>query len=50
VKSGVLKNDATLTNYNRNLPERFQHIEVVQGKQLSELASFTPETSALSPN
>ncbi len=40
VKSGVLKNDATLTNYNRNLPERFQHIEVVQGKQLSEVGEL----------
>jgi elongation factor G len=40
VKSGVLKNDATLHNYNRNLPERFQHIQVVQGKQLSEVAEL----------
>jgi len=37
VKSGVLKNDATLTNFNRNILERFQHIQVVQGKQLSEV-------------
>ncbi len=37
VKSGVLKNDATLQNFNRNLPERFQHIQVVQGKALSEV-------------
>src|SRR5499425_1336794 len=37
VKSGVLKNDATLQNYNRNAPERFQHIQVVQGKQLTEI-------------
>jgi len=37
VKSGVLKNDATLTNYNRNAPERFQHTQVVQGKQLTEV-------------
>ncbi len=36
VKSGVLKNDATLQNYHRNLPERFQHTQVVQGKQLTE--------------
>src|SRR6267154_86548 len=36
VKSGVLKNDATLLNYHRNVPERFQHIQVVQGKQLTE--------------
>ncbi len=40
VKNGVLKNDATLNNYNRNLPERFQHIQVVQGKQLSEVAEL----------
>ena len=36
VKSGVLKNDATLQNYNRNVSERLQHIQVVQGKQLTE--------------
>jgi elongation factor G len=32
VLSGVLKNDATLTNYNRNSQERLQHIQVMQGK------------------
>src|ERR1700675_3114331 len=37
VKSGVLKNDATLFNYNRSIPERFQHTQVVQGKQLTEI-------------
>src|SRR3977135_580175 len=36
VKSGVLKNDATLQSFNRNLTERFQHIQIVQGKQLTE--------------
>jgi len=40
VKSGVLKNDATLTNFNRNVPERFQHIQVVQGKQLTEIGEL----------
>src|SRR5216117_3329168 len=40
VKSGILKNDATLLNYNRNLPERFQHIQVVQGKQLTEVGEL----------
>src|SRR6201981_2769470 len=40
VKSGVLKNDATLINYNRNLPERFQHTQVVQGKQLTEVGEL----------
>ncbi len=37
VKSGVLKNDATLQNFSRNIPERFQHTMVVQGKQLIEV-------------
>jgi elongation factor G len=32
VMSGVLKNDATLTNFNRSGTERFQHIQVMQGK------------------
>jgi elongation factor G len=40
VMSGVLKNDATLLNYNRNVPERFQHTQVVQGKQLAEVTEF----------
>ncbi len=37
VKSGVLKNDATLQNFCRDIPERFQHVMVVQGKQLTEV-------------
>ncbi len=32
VMSGVLKNDATLANFNRNSQERLQHIQVMQGK------------------
>jgi elongation factor G len=40
VKSGVLKNDATVTNYNRGIPERFQHTQVVQGKQLTEIGEL----------
>jgi elongation factor G len=32
VMSGVLKNDATLQNYQRNSQERLQHIQVMQGK------------------
>ncbi len=40
VKSGVLKNDATLSNYARGTQERFQHIQVVQGKQLTEVAEL----------
>ncbi len=37
VMSGVLKNDATLTNYNRQSPERLQHTQVMQGKAGSEV-------------
>src|SRR6202011_4752868 len=37
VMSGVLKNDATLMNYNRSVPERFQHTQIVQGKLLTEV-------------
>ena len=37
VKSGVLKNDATAMNYTRGTQERFQHVQVVQGKQLAEV-------------
>ena len=40
VFSGVLKNDASLQNYNRNTLEKFAHISLVQGKQavpISEL-------------
>jgi elongation factor G len=40
VKSGVLKNDATLLNYARGTQERFQHIQVVQGKQLTEVSEL----------
>jgi elongation factor G len=40
VKSGVLKNDATLTDFNRNSQERFQHTQVVQGKQLTEVGEL----------
>jgi elongation factor G len=40
VKTGVLKNDATLQNFNRNLPERFQHTMLVQGKQFTEVQEF----------
>src|ERR1700736_985411 len=32
VLSGVLKNDATLTNFNRGTQERLQHVQVMQGK------------------
>src|SRR5712672_1444895 len=40
VKSGVLKNDATLTNFNRGTQERMQHIQVVQGKTLTEVGEL----------
>ena len=45
VMSGVLKNDATLTNFNRNSQERFQHTQVMQGKTASESPSCTRATS-----
>jgi elongation factor G len=32
VMSGVLKNDATLNNFNRGSQERFQHVQLMQGK------------------
>jgi len=32
VMSGVLKNDATLANFNRSTQERLQHVQVMQGK------------------
>jgi elongation factor G len=37
VESGVLKNDATLQNFNRNTPERMQHVHVMQGKTAIEV-------------
>ena len=40
VKSGVLKNDATLADFNRGTLERFQHTQVVQGKQLIEVGEL----------
>ncbi len=33
VFSGVLKNDASLQNYNRNIQEKLAHISLIQGKQ-----------------
>jgi elongation factor G len=32
VESGTLKNDANITNFNRGTQERFQHVQVMQGK------------------
>jgi elongation factor G len=37
VMSGVLKNDATLTNFNHGTSERFQHVQVMQGKSGMEI-------------
>ena len=42
VMSGVLKNDATLQNFNRNSAERLQHVQVMQGKT----ATAVPELHA----
>src|SRR5262249_8040857 len=40
VKSGVLKNDATILNFSKNTPERMQHTQVVQGKVLSKVGEL----------
>jgi elongation factor G len=40
VMSGVLKNDATLTNFNRSTTERLQHIQVMQGKTAIAVAEL----------
>ncbi|MBZ5501880.1 MAG: elongation factor G [Acidobacteriia bacterium] len=42
VMSGVLKNDATLQNFNRGTQERLQHVQVMQGKT----ATAVPELHA----
>jgi elongation factor G len=42
VISGVVKNDATLQNFNRGTQERLQHIQVMQGKA----ATAVPELHA----
>jgi elongation factor G len=42
VISGVVKNDATLQNFNRGTQERLQHIQVMQGKT----ATAVPELHA----
>jgi elongation factor G len=38
--SGVLKNDATVTNFTRGTSERFQHLQVMQGKAGVEVAEL----------
>jgi elongation factor G len=40
VMSGVLKNDATLQNFNRNSSERLQHVQVMQGKTATAVAEL----------
>jgi elongation factor G len=40
VMSGVLRNDATLQNFNRNSSERLQHIQVMQGKMATAVADL----------
>ena len=40
VVSGVLKNDATLTNLSRGVPERFQHLHIMQGKTATDVAEL----------
>jgi elongation factor G len=40
VKSGVLKNDATVLNFSKGVPERMQHTQVVQGKVLTEVSEL----------
>jgi elongation factor G len=40
VQSGVLKNDATLLNYNKETNERFQHVSVAQGKTQTQVAEL----------
>ncbi|MBI4462526.1 MAG: elongation factor G, partial [Acidobacteria bacterium] len=40
VLSGVLKNDATITNFTRGSAERFQHISVAQGKTHTQVAEL----------
>ncbi len=40
VMSGVLKNDATIVNFNRSTPERLQHLQVMQGKTATAVAEL----------
>jgi elongation factor G len=40
VFSGVLKNDASMQNYNRNTLEKFAHISLIQGKQMVSISEI----------
>jgi len=40
VYSGVVKNEATVTNYGRREPERFTHLSIMQGRKAVEVAEL----------
>ncbi|MFZ3201618.1 MAG: elongation factor G [Candidatus Acidiferrales bacterium] len=40
IMSGVVKNDAMLSNFNRGSQERFQHVQVMQGKTAGAVAEL----------
>ncbi|MGA8365777.1 MAG: elongation factor G, partial [Candidatus Acidiferrales bacterium] len=40
IMSGVVKNDAMLSNFNRGSQERFQHVQVMQGKTATAVAEL----------
>ncbi len=40
VYSGILKNDATVANFNKNCTERFAHLSIPQGKTPTEVAEL----------
>jgi elongation factor G len=40
IMSGVVKNDAMLANFNRGTQERFQHVQVMQGKTATAVAEL----------
>ncbi len=40
IMSGVVKNDATLSNFTRGSQERFQHVQVMQGKTATAVAEL----------
>jgi elongation factor G len=40
VMSGVVKNDANLSNFNRGTAERLQHVQVMQGKTATAVADL----------
>ena len=42
VVSGVVENDATLSNFNRGLSERLAHLSVPQGKSALEISRLCP--------